>query len=251
MKREIFILLIILLFVISGCKNYYAEGISKNDEKAVKDMEENCNDACKKEGNFCTDNKIYKCFKAEGAKCYSAEQIEACSSNEKCTVNGCITKQDYQLSSKFNLKDYPEPFIKNGRFNDYALIVSTNGLNGEIILGADLQSGLVPYVKEKFPSPYTTRQISSVEGKNAILIGNPCTNELIAQIKNIDLGTEECDSFINEGQTILELYDNLDGENAILIIMAKDDNDYKKAGLFLKNWENNKNKFKGNKVVID
>lgn len=250
MKREIFILLIISLFVISGCKNYYAEGISKNDEKAIKEIEENCNDDCKKEGSFCENNKLYNCFKAENFKCFSAELIEECSSNEKCTLDGCEEKKIYQLSKKFDLKGYPEPFIKDREFNDYILVVSTLGLNGEIIIGADIQSGLVPYVEEKFPSPYTTRQISSIEGKNAILIGNPCTHQLIAEIKNIEFNSEKCDSFIKDGEVILELYDNLDNEHVILLVMAKSDKDYKKGGLFLKYWEEHKDEFNGNRLVI-
>ncbi|MBS3149943.1 hypothetical protein J4455_04620 [Candidatus Woesearchaeota archaeon] len=250
MKKEIFILLIISLFVISSCKNFYAKDTSKGAEELDKEMEDNCKNDCSIEGNFCTGNSLYKCFRAGESKCLSADLIKECSSNEKCTINGCEEKKVPQLSKNFDLKDYPEPFILNAKFNDYALVVSTSGLNGEIIVGADIQSGLVPYVNEKFPSPYTTRQISSVEGKNVILIGNPCTNKLIAEVKNIEFKSSNCDAFINDGETILELYDSLDDKHVILLVMAKNDNDYKKAGLFLKYWEEHKDKFKGNKLVI-
>ena len=249
MKKELFIIFILSLLVISACKNYYGEGISKKDIEATKEVESKCNNACPEEGNYCTGNKLYKCFRAENSKCLSAELIKECNPNEKCTINGCEEKIIPQLSKKFDLKDYPKPFIINGKFNDYALVVSTDGLLGEIIVGADIQSGIVPFATEKFPSPYVTRQISNVDGKNAILIGSPCTNQLVAKVKNIEYKSQECSSFIKDGETILELYDNGD-DHLILLVMAKNDDDYKKAGLFLKNWQEHKKEFKGNRLVI-
>ena len=130
------------------------------------------------------------------------------------------------------------------------LIVRKDGLNGEIIAGADLQSGIVPYVEGKFPSPYTTRQLDSIEDKNAILIGTPCTNKFIAEIKDVELKSDGCDAFLKEGEPIIELYDNVDDEHVMLLVMAKNNEDYKKLGNFLKYWDGHKKIFIGNRLVI-
>ena len=253
MKKELLLILVALIVIISGCNNSVKIETNNDNKGPVNGNSENpdCDNECNNEGDYCSGNKLYECIKSEDG-CFKSTLVDTCSNTERCTSDGCVEKKTYKLSDKFDLRDYPEPFIKNDKFNDYALIVSTNGLNGEIIVGADIQDGLADYVDvdEKFPSPLVTRQIDNVDGKNAILIGSPCTNQLIAEVKNIEYESETCADFINDGETIVELYDNTDDAHVILLVMAKDNNDYKKAGLFLKRWEEHANEFKGNKVII-
>ena len=137
------------------------------------------------------------------------------------TVGNFYTGNAVLNPSDLSLKNYPYPFIKNNVPNSLYIVIPYDYSYAEFDaarqISASLQ-GLNPLP----PQIVTLKELPEGE-HNLILIGNPCTNPLIAD----ELATTDCHSGLEYGYGLLKLSNN--ERNSVLVVAGYSNDDLKKA----------------------
>ena len=144
------------------------------------------------------------------------------------------------LQEDISLDHYPFPFVKNNNYNSLYIVLPNSYTLDEYQAANDVANGL----KLAMPLPPEIVTESSLpEGtNNLILVGDPCTNSLIAYYTEIS----DCSLGLSEGEGLLQLINN--ERSSVLVVLGYDLTYIKKAAKVLSNY--NSYALKGSKVVV-
>ena len=142
----------------------------------------------------------------------------------------------YKKGQKFDLKNYPNMFIKDGKFNGI-LVVGDRAPVKHVIGITDIITSL-QYVdkggvigKIEIGSVKLASEVASIN-QNIISVGNACVNPITAQIKG---NPKNCKSGLTKGKGIIRIYSNKG--NAHIIVEGLSPEDTKAAANVLANYK--------------
>ena len=157
------------------------------------------------------------------------------------TIGTLYTGYAVLPQSDLSLKQYPFPFLKYGSYNDLYIVIS----DGATIDELDAASNIAQNLKGSLPKSASIVTVSKAPDgdHNFILLGDPCTNKLMADV----LKTNDCNPFnLNNGEGLLLLKNSQ--RTSTLIVSGYDLQGILKASKVLSNY--NTFPLKENKVIV-
>lgn len=155
-----------------------------------------------------------------------------CSAGEEST---CLA----DCSSRYDLSDYPIPFVKDGTFQAHLIVGSSGEFQSELIISAiSIMNGLE---YDDVKTTYSTdakldTEIGSITNRNVILVGSPCQN---SYVKDLMPYTSECDEAIPSSGSLVRLF-KTGSDTYAIAVMGKSGPDVRDAGRFLERYESKK-----------
>lgn len=178
-----------------------------------------------------------KCDQSTGYKCALLKLEEV--KSEK-TVKKVLASP---ISSS-DLADYPNQFIKDGKFIG-VLVVGDKAGAEEVISISDIAASLEIDIGD-IGATKLALEVSDINSVNSILVGNACTNRAIAEV----LGDpSDCLSGQTPGEGRLDLYD-VGNENIALIVSGYNVDDIRNAASALSNYKDFNSKLQGPSVTV-
>ncbi len=98
------------------------------------------------------------------------------------------------------------------------------------------------------PKVVTANEVTSTAGKNLILVGGPCVNELTAKFLGLTFPSCGAASGLSPGEAIIKLVDN--GDKVAMIIAGWERDDTRRAAAALENYKAYTGKLKGTEVKV-
>lgn len=165
-----------------------------------------------------------------------------------------------QPTSSLDLADFPEPFVKDGTYNENTRIVVGSGAPASDTMGAVDIATIFQYesrvcvgdtctVADITPETMLSSEINNPEDYNLVIVasisplGDSCPDTLLEKFV-FDCGK---DWTLESGEAIIQFMDN--GEHTALVIAGTDAIDTRMAVELLKNYKDYSD-LKGNKVVV-
>ncbi|MBI4449184.1 hypothetical protein HY641_04115 [Candidatus Woesearchaeota archaeon] len=202
---------------VSGeCALTKVEGICGNglcEAGELASCRQDCPDC--RDGNACTKDV----FDPVAQKC-AYTQITPCCGNSLCESSEddrCLIDCPSSDNKNITLASYPFPFVSYPNFNAN-IVVGSNASAELVVAGIDI---VRPLVFKQAGEGYSTNalldtQVSSIENKNVILIGNACHNKFSRQLL-LPLSNGECLDGQKQGEGLIRLYKTGDNTYAILV----------------------------------
>ena len=189
--------------------------------------------SCEADCPSCDDSDKCTLDVFAGGRC-THEIISPCCGDGVCSAGEAATCID-DCGGDFDLSDYPEPFISEGQLNTQIIIGEGSGSKGvvaatAVLAGLDFVGQKPGYTQEGL----LDTDISSIQGKNVILIGNPCMNQFVAELYKT--GDQDCLSGIAKGEKIIRLF-RTGAATYALVISGYDEDDVRAAGVYVQNWD--------------
>ena len=236
---------IILMLVLSGCH----PAAEPEAPKAVEEPEvklkcpASCDDGNSCTKDFCSEETGFKCVNEDIVPCCGngiCEENErdcvdcpACNDYDKCTkdyfdVNGlkCVNEEVVPCCGNgiceddedcdnclldcncgIDLKDYPGIF--EGK--NVVIVVGAKASASDVTAGVDVANGLGSYTIDTV----LDNEISSLDDRNAIVIGTPCDNEFSAELLPYE---RDCMEYIEEGTAVIRIFKT--GSNSYAVLVA-------------------------------
>lgn len=139
-------------------------------------------------------------------------------------------------ASAVDLSDYPDFFIKNGRFNGI-LVIGENAPGEDVVSAIDIAYAFpVPVGASRLDS-----EISDITDYNAIVIGNPCVNSAAAELEE----TVECDT--EKGKGYIKLFEH--GNRMQVLVTGLESTDRRAAARVLARY--NEFNLEGDAMEVD
>lgn len=168
--------------------------------------------ACEADNNPCTQDR----FDPQSRACMHEPVIPCCGNGvcEPATESGsCLIDCK---NSNISLKDYPAPFIMNKKFNTF-IIVGAQGTGASVAAGIDIirgwgYTGSNPGYDEH---ARLDKEVDSIQGKNAILIGSACENKHVEALMK---PVRDCRDGLEPGVGLLRLYQT--GPDSYALVVA-------------------------------
>lgn len=144
------------------------------------------------------------------------------------TIGSYYTGYSIIDQSQITLKQYPFPFVKNNVPNDVYVVMPYDYTYNEYKAATEIAE-TIKGNNLVAPKIVTTNEVP--EGKhNLVLIGTPCTNELVSEA----LATLDCNSGLEPGQGLLRLI-NYD-RTSTLVVSGYSSSDLEKAAIVISNY---------------
>jgi len=133
----------------------------------------------------------------------------------------------------YDLTDYPEPFIKDGKY-DVIIVVGETAPTADVLAAVDIATSLKQAIGDT--GPVETKLDSEITSlaQNIISVGSPCANKISAKI--IGSSTADCNIVPEPAQAILKIYEQ-EGY-AQLIVSGYADREIRAAAKVLANYNN-------------
>jgi hypothetical protein len=235
---------IILMLILSGCKQEVEPEVQEAVEEPVAKMEcpascddkNNCtkdscgtetgfkctnvgivpccgNGVCEEGENSCVDcpacNDYDKCtkdyFDVKALKCAN-DIISPCCGNMACETGESCDNCLLDCNCGIDLSDYPG-FFKG---KNVVIVVGAKAPASDVTAGIDVANGLGSYtIETKLDS-----EISNLDGRNAIVIGTPCDNRFSAELIPYE---RDCLEYIEEGTAVIRIFSTGSGSYAVLV----------------------------------
>lgn len=170
--------------------------------------------------------------------------------NNKATIAINTVPPDYSA----DLENYPDLFIKNGRFNGYIVIGDTAPAE-DVLSATDIAKSISEYSDVNVGSARLASEISDPFSMNLIVVGNPCNNEVAAELiySTSDVSSFNCRAYFNKpGRWTIKLFEN-NGHIQILVA-GYTEKDTRNAAKVLAHWKDYHLKgkeFSGTEEVIE
>lgn len=199
------------------------DGVCEGNE-----TEERCEDC-----PTCNDfNRCTRDYFDLTAKACKHERRMPCCGDGECLpseANLCID----DCGSDILLDDFPKPFITNDKWN-MILVIGKQGTSAEVVAATSITEGLVYSDVAQGYSKYAKldSEVESIEGKNVILIGNPCTNTYVEQLMPF---TYNCIEEFKKGEGLLKLF-KTGSDSYALVVAGYSGDDIRRAAEILGNY---------------
>lgn len=145
------------------------------------------------------------------------------------------------LQKDITLKDYPYPFIKNNNYNNLYIVLpdsyTIDEYDSALVIAKSIQ-----FARPLLPKIVRESDLPDRGEYNLILIGDPCTNSLIADY----LLTNDCNLNLYRDQGLLELVNN--DKTSVLVVSGYDLSAIKKSAMLLSKY--NTYPIRNNRVVV-
>lgn len=167
---------------------------------------------CEPDNNPCT-NDAYD----SNQKSCLHEPIIPCCGNGVCEPS---SETDYCVidckPAGMTLKDYPKPFVVDKKVNS-VIIVGSNSAGATVAAGIDIIRG---WVYNSSSPGYNTQakldtEVDTINGKNAILLGNACENKFTDQLMK---PKRDCHDGLDPGMGLIRLYQT--GPSTYALVLA-------------------------------
>lgn len=220
------------------------EQVCEQDECIIKEMTATCGDgvchpdeqgSCALDCPNCADkDQCTRDFFDPSSRSCKHEDIVPCCGNGQCEVGESATCID-DCESEFDLSDYPAPFVVEKQLNTHIVIGEQAGSKGviagiNIIRGLDFSGAKPGYSTQAI----LDSEISSIDDKNVILVGNPCHNTHVAALYKINDG--DCKQGLSVGDKIIRLFKTGTGTYA-LVVNGYSEDDVRDASVLIEKWE--------------
>lgn len=131
--------------------------------------------------------------------------------------------QEKTIETKYTLVDYPSFFIKGNSF-DGVMAVGDKAPSEDVIgisdIAMSIQQANIPKngINIEIGATYLVSEVPNLYGTNAILVGTPCVNKLVAELMNSDLTKCSGNDYLGfeKGQGIIKLYE-VSGKAYVLV----------------------------------
>lgn len=167
---------------------------------------------CEPDNNPCTKDSYDYSVKA-----CTHEPIIPCCGNGVCEPPGesgsCLVDCK---ESKITLANYPAPFVVNKKVNTL-IVVGSQGTGADVAAGIDIIRGWEFNGSNQGydAKAKLDKEVDSLQGKNAILIGNACENSFVASLMK---PVRDCHDGLEQGVGLLRLYQT--GPDSYAIVIA-------------------------------
>lgn len=144
------------------------------------------------------------------------------------TIGNSIVGYSIFDPSTTTLKEYPYPFIKNNGYNNLYIVIPEKSTLTEKQVSQNIAKSLQS-TKPLPPKIIRPSEVPRFRNNNLILIGDACTNSLIAEI----LKTNKCTFNLRRSQGLIKL---VQGKSSTLIISGYDLKSLEKSGRVISNY---------------
>jgi len=162
------------------------------------------------------------------------DQIKPCCGNGICEAGEDCSSCFDDCDCGIDLSDFPNLF----KGKTVYVVVGEHGSVVDVVAGTDISSILSANVVSRMDS-----ELDSIDGKYAILIGNPCTNRFIEQFLPYE---RDCLERVPEGKALIKLMPNNDAY--VLIVFGHSDADTRRAASKLKGYKTSN--LKGTEMLV-
>lgn len=150
------------------------------------------------------------------------------------------------------LADYPAPFVTGCEF-DGGIVVGDNAPSSDMMAAVDISTTLAvsgtgteiangggssgtEVCKVSIPSALLASEVRSVSAQNLISVGNPCDNDVTAEIMGMSNSEPDCLAGFEEGKAMIKAYEGSTGKVA-LVVAGYSAMDTRMAARVLKEYE--------------